>query len=208
MESSLTIAALATLAGVMVAGALVPSVSVLAVTARAAGLGFAHGALTSLGIVVGDILFILIAIYGLAVLAELMGERFVLIKYLGGAYLVWLGVMLWRSRARLEHTNDALESSPLSSFMAGLLITLGDQKAVLFYLGFFPAIMDLSALSVLDTGLILAIAVVSVGGAKLLYALLAAKGRGLFKGPKFSRVMNAAAGSVIMGAGIWLIVTA
>ena len=123
----------------MVAGALIPGVSVLAVSARSAAFGFAHGIFTSLGIVVGDMAFILVAIYGLSVLAGLMGNYFFLIKYLGGAYLIWLGIVLWRSKSKVEKVADSGKSSLPSSFMTGLLITLGDQKAILFYLGFFPA---------------------------------------------------------------------
>ena len=147
MESSLTFASIAALSGVMVVGAMIPGVSVLAVSARSAAFGFAHGIFTSLGIVVGDIVFILVAIYGLSVLADLMGNHFVLIKYLGGAYLIWLGIVIWRSKSKAEGVEENSESSLLSSFMTGLLITLGDQKAILFYLGFFPAFVDLSKMS-------------------------------------------------------------
>lgn len=77
MESGLTPANLAALAGVLVVGASVPSLSVLTVSARSAALGFSHGALTSAGIVVGDMIFILIAIYGLSVLASLLGDHLV-----------------------------------------------------------------------------------------------------------------------------------
>ena len=44
----------------------------------------------------GDIVFILLAIFGLAVLAETLGDYFAFVKYLGGAYLIGFGVMLWR----------------------------------------------------------------------------------------------------------------
>jgi threonine/homoserine/homoserine lactone efflux protein len=81
----------------MIVLAIVPSVSVLAVTARAAAFGFSHGLFTALGIVVADILFILVAVYGLALIAEMMGDQFRLIQYLGAAYLIWLGISLWRA---------------------------------------------------------------------------------------------------------------
>jgi threonine/homoserine/homoserine lactone efflux protein len=138
MESSLTPTNIVALTGIMVMGALVPSVSVLAVSARSAAFGFAHGVLTSVGIVVGDVVFILIAIYGLSVLADLMGSHFALIKYLGGAYLIWLGITLWRSRPKAEGVEENSKTSMPSSFLTGLLITLADQKAILFYFGFLP----------------------------------------------------------------------
>jgi len=52
------------------------------------------------------------------------------------------------------------------------MITLGDQKAILFYLGFFPAFLDLKAISALDAVIVLAITVVTVGGAKGLASTL------------------------------------
>lgn len=208
MESSLTLANIAALAGIMVLGALVPSVSVLAVSARSAALGFAHGVLTSIGIVVGDIVFILVAIYGLSVLAGLMGDHFALIKYLGGAYLIWLGTVLWRSKPKADGDEGGSKFSMPSSFLTGLLITLADQKAILFYLGFFPAFVDLPMLSFADTGIILVIATVAVGGPKLMYAFMAEKATLIFRNSKAARAINIAAGSVMAGVGVFLVAKA
>src|SRR3990170_3673471 len=208
MESSLTPANIAALTGIMVFGALVPSVSVLAVSARSAALGFAHGVLTSVGIVVGDIVFILIAIYGLSVLADLMGSLFALVKYLGGAYLIWLGTVLWRSKPKADGVEGNSKTSMPSSFLTGLLITLADQKAILFYLGFFPAFIDLSAISLADTGIILIIATVAVGGPKLLYAFMAERAGLIFRNSKAARAVNITAGSVMAGVGVFLVAKA
>ncbi|MEK6772081.1 MAG: LysE family translocator [Pseudomonadota bacterium] len=208
MESSLTFASIAALSGVMVVGAMIPGVSVLAVSARSAAFGFAHGIFTSLGIVVGDIVFILVAIYGLSVLADLMGNHFVLIKYLGGAYLIWLGIVIWRSKSKAEGVEENSESSLLSSFMTGLLITLGDQKAILFYLGFFPAFVDLSKMSFFDTGIIVAIAIIAVGGPKLVYAFMADRASLIFKSSRVTRFINIAAGSVMIAVGVFVMVKA
>lgn len=86
------------MSGALALLAAVPSVSVAAVVARAASAGFAHGALAALGIVAGDILFILAAIFGLVLLTEALGDVFAWVRLLGGAYLLWLGVTLLRSR--------------------------------------------------------------------------------------------------------------
>jgi threonine/homoserine/homoserine lactone efflux protein len=208
MESSLTPANIAALTGIMVLGALVPSISVLAVSARSVALGFAHGVLTSVGIVVGDIVFILIAIYGLSILADLMGSHFTLVKYLGGAYLIWLGIALWRSKPKADGVEGNSKTSMQSSFLTGLLITLADQKAFLFYLGFFPAFIDLSALSLAETGIILAIATVAVGGPKLLYAFMAERVRLILGNSKATRAINIAAGGGMIGVGVLLVAKA
>jgi threonine/homoserine/homoserine lactone efflux protein len=194
--------------GTMVVLAAIPSVSVLAVSARSAASGFVHGALTTLGVVLGDVVFILLAVYGLAAIAELMGDRFVLVRYLGAAYLVWLGVVLWRSRPRADRIEGRTESSRAASVLTGLLITLGDQKAILFYLGILPAFLDLTAVSVLDAGLIVAIAAVAVAGPKLVYAYLAARAGRTFQSARLSRALNIVAGGVMIGVGVLLVARA
>lgn len=116
MESSVTIANMVALFGTMAALAAVPSVSVLVVSARSATSGFVHGVFTAVGIVVGDLLFILLAVFGLALLVEAMGSMFFLVKYIGGAYLIWLGTVLWRAREKITEISDTTGSSLRSSF--------------------------------------------------------------------------------------------
>ena len=197
-----------TLFGAMVILALVPGVSVLAVTTRSAASGFVHGAFTTVGIVVGDVFFIILAIFGLSVLAGATGSLFVLVNYLGGAYLIWLGIVLWWSKPKTVEEGGVTESSLLSSFLAGLFITLGDQKAILFYLVFFPAFVDLSTLSYLDASIIIVIAIVAVGGAKLAYAFMADRARLFFKRPVAIKRINMAAGSIMIAVGVFLLAKA
>ena len=196
-----------TLFGAMAVLAAVPSVSVLAVSARSATSGFVHGALTAMGVVAGDVLFILLAVLGLALLVETMGDMFFLVRYLGGAYLIGLGVTLWRSSARETQIHPIKASSKKSSFATGLLITLGDQKAVLFYLGFLPAFIDLRAVSCLDIGAVIAITLLAVGGVKLGYALAADRAGALF-GPKTGSRMNALAACVMIATGAFVMLRA
>ena len=205
MDSSLTFNTLLALFGVMIVGASVPGVSVLTVSARSAAFGFGHGIFVTLGIVTGDILFILVAIYGLSLLVGFMGAHFDLVKYFGGAWLIWLGIALWRSKSETTGPKSDNKSSLLSSYLAGLLITLGDQKAILFYLGLFPALFDLPAFTLIDTGIIITIAATALLFSKLVYAWLAARTNAVFKGDGPGKALNIAAGSVMLGVGIFLI---
>lgn len=204
----MTFSGIAALLAAMVVLASIPSVSVLAVSARSATSGFTHGAFTTIGIVVGDIVFIILAIYGLSFLAETMGSLFVLVKYLGGTYLIWLGIALWRLNTNPTEVEGEIESSLLSSFLAGLFITLGDFKAVLFYLGFFPAFLDLSNVSIIDTSIIIVVAIVAVGGPKLGYAFIADRTSLLLKSAKAIKGIYITAGSVMIGVGIFLLAKA
>jgi len=206
MDVTLTAGNAAALFLAMALLAAVPSVSVMAVVARSASGGFVHGALAALGIVVGDVLFILLAVFGLVLLVEALGEYFVLVHITGAAYLFWLGLALWRTRAGTngEGGSDLARESGLASFLAGLVITLADQKAILFYLGFLPAFLELGAVTVTDTALLALIAAVSVGGVKLAYA--AASDRvGRRSSGRSRKVINRLAAAMLFGAGIILL---
>lgn len=71
--------------------AIIPSPSVFAVIARSITSGFIHGVITTVGIIAGDFIFILLAMLGVWTLAETMASVFFLLKYLGSAYLIYLG---------------------------------------------------------------------------------------------------------------------
>lgn len=199
------------LTAVMAVLAAIPSLSVLTVTARAAAYGFSHGAAAAAGIVLGDILFILIAIAGLSALAAVLGGAFVWIKVLGGAYLIGQGLLLlrsaWRHVPADAPTASAQDVSLSSSFMAGLLLTLADQKAILFYLGFLPAFLDLNVLSILDITLVLSITVLTVGGVKLFYAAMAGRLKRL-RGARANRASGLVAGAVFVVIGLAILVKA
>ena len=191
--------------GAMLILATVPDASALAVVARSITSGFSHGLVTTIGIVVGDFIFILFAIYGLATLAESMGNMFTLVKYLGGAYLIWLGLSLCWSKTTKVEVEEINELSWSSNFLCGLFITLGDPKAILFYISFLPAFLDLSRVTIFDTGIIMLIATISVCSVKLSYAYMADKARLLFKSPKAKIRMNIAAGCVMITTGVILV---
>ena len=191
----------------MVLLAALPSTSVLTVVARSLSAGFWHGGVTALGIVTGDIIFILFAAYGLSILATTLVSVFVVIKCVGSAYLITLGVTLWRANTTAIKINGVDKPAWISSFLTGLLITLGDQKAILFYIGFLPAFVDLSNLTVTDTSLIIAIAIGAVGGVKLAYAYMAERAQRLLQKPKAHMLINRAAGSAMILTGLYLVST-
>lgn len=200
---SLTPASMVALFGAMALLAALPSTSVLAVSSRAASHGFRHGALVAAGVVVGDAIFIVVAIFGLALLMDAMAGLGPAVRALGGLYLIWLGLRLWHARPA-EGALDETEGGHGASFMTGLLITLGDQKAILFYLGFFPAFVDLARMTWIDAMLLIAIAAIAVGGVKLIYAA-AADQAGRWIGSGVARALNLLAACVMIGIGLFLL---
>lgn len=191
--------------GVMLVLAALPSLSVLLVATRAASLGLAHGLAAAVGVVFGDLVLVAMAVFGLVVLAETMGEWFQWVKYGAGLYLFWLGVGMWRQASGGPSPAEARGRSLRDSVTAGLLLTLSDQKAVVFYFAFLPAFVELGALTWKELALIAAITVTAVGGVKSGYACAAARGGSMVGGYR-SVWLNRGAGAMLglAGVAVWL----
>lgn len=201
----MTIDKIAALFGAMVALAILPSPSVFAVVARSIASGFTHGLITAFGILCGDFFYIVIAIYGLSTISNRLDSLLVLINYLGAVYLIWTGTKLCVAKSTSNDVEGIKESSWLSSFLSGLFITLGDSKAIFFYLSFFSAFLDLNNISKMDTFIIMAIATIAVGGVKVSYAYLADRAKVLFLSEKAKKGINLTAGIVMITTGVFLV---
>ena len=196
---------LISLTAVLLLLALVPGMSVVAVTARTTTLGPAHGVAVTAGIVLGDLLFIALALFGLTALAQLFGGAFVVLRMLAGLCLIGFGIHLLRYAGAASPMPQVPRGSLAASFLAGLLITLGDMKAIFFYLSLLPVFVDLSRVTPTDAALVLAVSVFAVGSAKLLYVLLAWRLRARRVSPRMRQVMQRTAGGLMVGAGAWLV---
>lgn len=197
----------ATLFMMMAILAVVPSTSVALVVTRSSTAGLAHGAAVAAGIVLGDLIFVLLAVLGMTALAELLGSLFLALRYLAGAYLIWFGITLLRSGAALKSAPSQSPATSLStSLLSGLLITLGDVKAIFFYASLLPVFVDLSSIQAADIAMIATLTLVAVGGVKLGYALAARKVVILIKSPRLKRSTRLAAGGLMTGAGSYLLI--
>ncbi len=184
--------------------ALMPSTSVLVVSTRAATSGLRHGAWAALGIVAADLLFILAAVLGLSLLVRLPESLHFALRVAAAAYLTLLGLRFLRTPARLPTGSLPVTFRRSASFAMGFFLTVIDLKAIVFYLGFLPAFLDLKALTRGDVGLLLLTAAVAVGGAKLLYAIAAARGAAMV-GPRAAGWLRRAAGVVLLLAAVVLV---
>lgn len=193
---------------IMLTLAIIPSASVALVVTRSATSGIANGVAVALGIVLGDLVFILLALLGLSVVAETMGGSFLAIKYLGGAYLFWLGYTLLASNTMTTMTvkNPNAKVSLVTSFLAGFFLTLGDIKAIFFYVSLFPTLVDLASLKLSDLFIIIFVTIMTVGGVKIAYALSARKIVTMSRGLKLENGAKKIAGGFMIGAGSYLIV--
>ena len=193
---------------VMLSLALIPSASVALAVTRSVTHGVSSGISVSLGIVLGDLIFILLAVLGLSVIAETMGWLFLTIKYIGASYLIWLGYTLLTSKFKttisVEKTHQ--KGNLVTSFLAGFFLTLGDIKAILFYVSLFPIFVNLETLQLADIAAIMLVTIATVGGVKIFYAFSANKIASMSKGYNLESKAKKVAGSFMVGAGCYLIV--
>lgn len=199
-----------TLFGIMASLAAIPSASVALVVARSATLGVSNGLAVSAGIVLGDLVFITLAIFGLSIVAETLGSLFMVIKVFGGLYLLWLGFSLLKITKPSNYTAKKTRKKGgfLASFVAGFLLTLGDIKAILFYASLLPIYIDLSAVKTYEALAIVFITIFSVGGVKVIYAVFANKVVTYAQNMEMENATRKFGGGLMVGAGSYLIVKA
>ncbi|MHC3994171.1 LysE family translocator [Thiomicrolovo sp. ZZH C-3] len=195
---------LAAFSAAMFVLAVTPGPGVFITVSKALSSGFKASLPVIAGIIAGDLVFLLAAIYGLAVVAETFAVLFTVIKYAGAAYVIWLGLQLWRTAPEAV----SVSASKKYGFLSGLSITLGNPKVILFYLGFLPLFVDLRTLETYDVVLI-AVALASIlGSVMLFYACSASGARAFFKSERSQKRLNRTAGSVMITTGTLLLAKA
>ena len=178
-----------------------PGPGVLAVISRALGSGFSHALFMSFGMVLGDIIFLLLTIFGLSIVAKTFYEVFIIIKILGGIYLIYLGIKIYISKTSHFDTSVKKSSSYAGDFFAGLFITLSNPKVIAFYVGFLPTFVNLSNLTHKDTLLVVFLVLFTLSLILTSYAYFASKAKGSIKRPKTQNILNRVAGSVMVFVG-------
>jgi threonine/homoserine/homoserine lactone efflux protein len=178
-----------------------PGPGIAAIVARVLGRGTQGALAFSAGVAIGDVVWLTVAIVGLAAIAQAFHGVFLVIKYAGAAYLLYLGYRLWtapvaatavEARATIEH--------PLKLFLAGLAVTMGNPKVMIFYLALLPTLIDLARITVLGYAELVAVTLAVLGVVFAGYIGLAARARRLFTSPRAIRWINRTTGTVMAGA--------
>jgi threonine/homoserine/homoserine lactone efflux protein len=180
-----------------------PGPGVFATVARALTSGFRPALAVICGIVLGDVVFLLFAVFGLSMVARALGNMFFIVKICGGAYLIWLGVRIWLKKPEPVNGNQNQNiHSQWGNFATGLVITLSNPKVILFYCGFLPTFFDLSALTLIDLVIVVTIITIVLGCVLGTYAFLASRARRMFTNQQAVNRLNRAAGGVMVAAGV------
>ncbi|MCG8401024.1 MAG: LysE family translocator [Firmicutes bacterium] len=181
----------------------IPGPAILSVVGRSLSSGLKPAILLITGILLGDLFYMSLVLFGLTELGKVLGDFFVFIKIVGASYLIFIGLKMWTQTPEMLHEQSATGSQKkYGNFIAGFTITLGNPKAILFHLGFLPTFFDLQSLRFIDSLLIIVIFMCVLFSAFLAYALAANRARILFKERRSIIIMNRSAGAILIGSGI------
>lgn len=148
---------------------------------------------------IGEAMWLTATVFGLALLAQTFQTAFAVLKWAGVAYLLWLA---WKSWSAPVGPAGSLPSagSAWRLFGAGLAVTLGNPKIMVFYLALLPSILDLGGVGIggwLELTLVMAAVLIVVDFA---WVLAAARARMLFRSPGGQRLANRLSGGMMAGA--------
>jgi threonine/homoserine/homoserine lactone efflux protein len=123
---------------------LVPGPAVVYVVARSVSGGRLRGLVSVLGVELGTLLHVMFAAAGLSAIVASSAAAFSVVKWLGAAYLVWLGLrqILVRGGTEEEETSSGGEETYFRVFSQSVLVQVLNPKVALFFLAFLPQFVD------------------------------------------------------------------
>ena len=184
--------------------AITPGPGLVAVLAISVSRGMAMGASMTLGLVCADMIYLLVAIVSLAGIAQGL-EGVMVVRLLGGMYIVWLGYRQMRSPpVKAERVAGGGRSLGLA-WVSGFMISITNPKVVVFYLSFLPLFLDLGRLGSTQTAAVMAVMFTSVTAAPLLVAVMAGRAKDLIADEVSGRWVNRVTGALLIVVGIALV---
>jgi len=192
--------------GVYAIAVAVPGPGVMAIIARVLGSGFRSSFPAVAGTIVGDWMLMTLSALGLAVVARAMGGLFLVVKLAGAAYLIYLAYKHWTAKVDLENEIVATATAR-DGFLSQLFLTVGNPKAIAFFVALLPTVVDLHALRLPGYLQLASVTVLMIPSVLLTYAALASRFSGLATSARARLTINRTAAVVLAGAGVGVAVS-
>lgn len=184
---------------------LTPGPVWLALTARTLSGGFQAAWPLTLGVVVGDILWPVVAILGIGWITAASTQIAVVLKFVAVIVFVTLGILTIRNADRTIAGDSRLTRPGVwAGFLAGLVVILSNPKAILFYMAILPGFFDLANVTTADIVAIVAVSQVVPLVGNLILAAFVDRVRRVLGSPSALRRMNLTAGGMLIVVGLIL----
>ncbi len=196
----MSLASLLIFAAALFVAAGSPGPSIAALVARVIAGGVRGVLPFLLAMWIGEAIWLSFAVFGLVMVAQTFHLAFVALKWAGVAYLAWLAWKMWT--APVETKEGALPSadSPLRLFLAGMAVTLGNPKIMVFYLALLPTLVDLGSVTVLGWAELVATMALVLVAIDLTWVAAAVQAKKMLKSPRAVRIANRAGATAMAGA--------
>ena len=200
---TLTFQQLALYAGALFILFMTPGPVWVALMARAMSGGFRAAWPLALGVVVGDVMWSVLAILGVSWIVSQYAGFLDLMRYVASVTFLFMGYMVIRNADR-SIASDSRLTRPgiIAGFVAGLAVIIGNPKAILFYMGMLPGFFDLSQLTVADIVAIGALSAIVPLIGNLIMGAFIGKVRALLTSPRALKRMNLTAGWLLVAVGV------
>jgi len=196
------LSALLIFAGALVINAGSPGPSIAALVARVISRG-TRGVVPFISAMwIGEAVWLAFAIFGLSVIAQTFYWAFVIIKYCGIAYLVYLAWKMWHAPVKVAERDLPDGDSAMRLFLTGLAVTLGNPKIMVFYLALLPTIVDLGSVTIAGWAELTLTMLVVLAVVDLSYVALAGKARQFIRSVRAMRVANRTSALAMGGAAV------
>ncbi len=187
-------------AGALLVAAGSPGPSIAALVARVVARGPRDVLPFLAAMWTGEAIWLTLAVWGLASIAGSFQLVFAIIKWVGVGYLVFLAWSMWTAPTEISADDLPDRGSAWKMFAAGMAVTLGNPKIMVFYLALLPTILDLGRLTVVGWGelvaTMLAVLIVIDG----VWVLMAAQARQLLRSPQATRAANRCGAGIMAAA--------
>ena len=180
----------------------IPGPTVLLVVSYALGHGRRYAAATVAGVALGDLTAMTGSLLGVGALLAASADLFTAVKWIGAAYLVYLGVKLWRAPVGDLGKADIGETRTGHIFAHAYVVTALNPKGIVFFVAFLPQFLDATRPVVPQMAILIATFVTLATVNAALFGLMASSARRVIRRPSVQRSVNRIGGSFLIGAGL------
>jgi len=151
---------------------------------------------------IGEAIWLTVAVAGLSFVAQTFYWAFVILKYCGVAFLLYLAYRMWTAPVEVKEGTFPSGDSSLRLFLTGMAITLGNPKLMVFYVALLPSIVDLARISLIGWAELTATMMLVLMITDLAWVALAAQARRWLRSPRAVRIANRASATAMGGAAV------
>ena len=177
---------------------IIPGPTILLVIGQSLGGGARNALPLVAGVALGDLTAMTLSLAGMGALLAASATAFTVVKWAGAAYLVWLGVRMWRAPVTAEAAPPLRASRALRE---AWLVTALNPKGIVFFVAFLPQFIDAARAFMPQAAILVATFVTMAAANALVYAMLASRLSATVRRTDLRRLVNRIGGSVLMAAG-------